>query len=65
MDKVAEVKVQFNKEKWFNLIRERQNSGLTIKEWCSQNNIQEAYLLLLAAARQSVCMYRIHGGCTK
>ena len=56
MDKVAEVKVQFNKEKWFNLIKERQNSGLTIKKWCNQNNIREhTYYYWLRRIRMSAC----------
>ena len=56
MDKVTEVKAQFNKEKWLNLIRERQSSGLTIKNWCSQNNLPEhTYYYWLRRIRESVC----------
>lgn len=56
MDKVMEVKTQFNKEQWLNIIKERQTSGLTIKAWCRQNNIRvNAYYYWLRRVRESAC----------
>lgn len=33
MDQVTTTKVNFRLEQWKNLIFERQNSGLTVREW--------------------------------
>ena len=56
MDKVTEVKTQYNKEQWLGIIKERQDSGLTVKAWCRQNNIrQSAYYYWLRRIRESAC----------
>ncbi len=56
MDGITKVKTRFRKEQWMHLIEERQNSGLTIKEWCSRNDISEhAYYYWLRRVRESAC----------
>ncbi|MGN0318306.1 MAG: IS66 family insertion sequence element accessory protein TnpA [Lachnospira sp.] len=52
MDQVTTTKVNFRLEQWKNLIFERQNSGLTVREWCEQNNInQHTYYYYLKRLR--------------
>lgn len=36
MDQVTETKIQFRLEQWKSLIVERQNSGMTVREWCEK-----------------------------
>ena len=43
MNQVTQVKSELRKEHWKQLIRECQTSGMTVRDWCSQNNILEAY----------------------
>lgn len=54
MDEITKVKTKFRKEQWARLIQECQNSGLTIKNWCSQNGVSEhAYYYWLRRIRES------------
>ncbi len=41
MDKVTTVKSQIKLNHWAQLIKECQNSSLTIKEWCDSNNVSK------------------------
>jgi len=57
MDPITNVKTQFRKEQWVHFIQECQKSGLTIKNWCSQNNMSEhAYYYWLRKIRESTCI---------
>jgi SPX domain protein involved in polyphosphate accumulation len=38
---VTEIKTQMHMQEWEKLIDARQDSGLTIKQWCHQNNVSE------------------------
>lgn len=38
---VTKVKIKLRKEQWMHLISERQDSGLSVREWCTQNNLSE------------------------
>lgn len=41
------------KERWATLIKEREESGLTIKEWCKERNVKESqYYYWLKALRR-------------
>lgn len=45
---------QANLSKWIDLFREQSSSGLTIKDWCFQNNIsQHAYYYWKRIAKES------------
>ena len=41
MDKVTFVKSQLKLEHWRKLIAECQSSGMTVKQWCAQNEISK------------------------
>ena len=41
MDKVTTVKSQVKLHHWAQLIEECQSSSLTVKEWCSSNNVSK------------------------
>lgn len=38
---VTEIKTQMHMQEWAKLIDARQDSGLTIKQCCHQNNVSE------------------------
>ena len=39
---VTDLKTQMHMQEWAKLIEARQDSGLSIKEWCRQNNLPES-----------------------
>ncbi len=39
---VTDLKTQMHMQEWAKLIEARQDSGLSIKEWCRQNNPRDA-----------------------
>ena len=56
MDKVTQVKTQFRLEQWKKLISECQASGLSVRNWCNQNDIREQtyYYYLKKIREQSI-----------
>ena len=47
---------QVKLEKWAEMIRARNESGLTISRWCKENSVNEAkYYYWLKRVRQSAC----------
>jgi putative transposase len=53
---VTEIKTQMHMEEWAKLIDARQASGLTIKQWCQQNNVSETqYYYYLKKLRLAAC----------
>lgn len=56
MDAITPIKIQFRMEQWATLIKECQNSGLTVKAWCQQHNIKESvYYYRLKQVRKQAC----------
>lgn len=56
MDEVTLIKNKIRQEQWEKLITERQNSGLTIIDWCKKNNIScHAYYYWLRKLRKKAC----------
>lgn len=56
MDEITQVKVQFRMAQWMKLIKEYQNSGLSVKAWCRQNGVKEsAYYYWLKKIRKEAC----------
>lgn len=56
MNQVTQVKSELRKEHWKQLIRECQTSGMTVRDWCVQNNIKEqTYYRNLQKLRQEIC----------
>ena len=53
MDKVTFVKSQLKLEHWRKLIAECQSSGMTVKQWCAQNEIsKDQYYYWLRKVRE-------------
>lgn len=53
---VTDLKTQMHMQEWAKLIEARQDSGLTIKEWCRQNNLPESrYYYYLKKLRLAAC----------
>ena len=42
MDKITVIKKQVQKTEWSERIRRCSESGLTVAEWCRQNNINDS-----------------------
>ena len=54
--KVTDLKTQMHMQEWTKLIEARQGSGLSIKEWCRQNNLPESqYYYYLKKLRLAAC----------
>ena len=53
---VTEIKTQMHMQEWAKLINARQDSGLTIKQWCHQNNVSKTqYYYYLNKLRLAAC----------
>ena len=53
---VTDLKTQMHMQEWAKLIEARQDSGLSIKQWCLQNNLSESqYYYYLKKLRLSAC----------
>jgi transposase-like protein len=53
---VTDLKTKMHMQEWAKLIETRQDSGLSIKEWCRQNNLHESqYYYYLKKLRLAAC----------
>lgn len=60
MDEITQTKIQFRKELWSKLIMECQDSGMTVRTWCKQKNLNEAsYYYWLKKIRKEACEQRL------
>ncbi|RNC27930.1 MAG: hypothetical protein AWM53_02096 [Candidatus Dichloromethanomonas elyunquensis] len=60
MDEITKVKIQFRMEQWMPLIKECQDSGMSVKSWCRQNNVTEsAYYYWLKQIRRKACALQL------
>ena len=56
MNKIAKVKKEIKLAQWAEMIRQRNESGLTVTDWCRQNSINiKTYYYRLKRVRQAVC----------
>ena len=56
MDKVTYVKNKYRQEKWEELIKDCQSSGLQVDEWCIKNQVsRHAYYYWLRKIRTKAC----------
>lgn len=54
--KISEVKREFQLQQWRGMVLERKESGLSVKEWCSERGITEhVYYYRLRQLRMSAC----------
>ena len=56
MNEIARVKKGMKLAQWAEMIRQRNESGLTVTDWCKQNGINlKTYFYRLKRMRQAVC----------
>lgn len=56
MDKISQVKTNMRISAWADMIRERNESGLTISEWCINNGInRKTYYYRQRKVREFIC----------
>lgn len=54
--KISEVKQEYQLQQWRGMLRERQESGLSVKAWCSEHEISEnVYYYRLRKLRRAAC----------
>ncbi len=54
--KISEVKQEYRLQQWSGMLRERQESGLSVKEWCLEQGISEhSYYYRLRRLCQMAC----------
>lgn len=56
MNEIASVKNEVKLAQWAEMVRQRNESGLTVTDWCKQNGINlKTYYYRLKRIRQVVC----------
>ena len=56
MNKIAKVKKEIKLAQWAEMVRQRNESGLTVTDWCKENGINlKTYYYRLKRVRQAVC----------
>ena len=61
MDEITTVKNQVNFAGWISMVEECQNSGLSIRTWCKENNV--CYKTYLLSAYEILHDYSANTGC--
>jgi len=56
MNEIARVKKEVKLAQWSEMVRQRNESGLTVTDWCKRNGIHlKTYYYRLKRVRQAVC----------
>ena len=56
MNEIARVKKEIRLAQWAEMVRQRNESGLTVTDWCKENGINlKTYYYRLKRIRQAVC----------
>ena len=56
MNEIARVKNEVKLAQWAEMVKNRNESGLTVTDWCKQNSINlKTYYYRLKRLRQAVC----------
>jgi len=54
--KISEVKQEYQLQEWSGMLRERKESGLSVKAWCQEQGLAEhIYYYRLRKLRQAAC----------
>ena len=54
--KISEVKQEYQLQEWSGMLRQRKESGLSVKDWCLEQGISEhSYYYRLRRLRQMAC----------
>lgn len=56
MNEIAKVKKEVKQAQWAEMVKSRNESGLTVTDWCRQNGINpKTYYYRLKWLRQAIC----------
>ena len=56
MDKISKIKTDLLMREWAEMVRECRSSGLTVKEWCIDNDVNiKTYYYRLKRIRDFIC----------
>lgn len=56
MNEITKIKNEVKLKQWAEMIQQRNESGLTVTDWCKQNGINlKTYYYRLKRVRQAVC----------
>ena len=56
MNKIAKIKNEVNLKHWSEMVRQRNESGLSVSQWCRQNGVkQKTYYYRLKRVRKALC----------
>lgn len=56
MDKISKIKTDLLMREWAEMVRECRSSGLTVKEWCINNDVNiKTYYYRLKRVRDFIC----------
>ena len=56
MNKIEKVKKEVQLKQWAEMVQRRSESGLTVTQWCSDNNINlKTYYYRLKKVREAMC----------
>lgn len=56
MDEIIHVKNEYRRQRWAELIRQRQESGMTVSGFCAANDVKpKTYYYWLRKLREEVC----------
>ena len=54
--KISEIKQEYQLQEWSGMLRQRKESGLSVKEWCREHGLAEhIYYYRLRKLRQAAC----------
>ena len=56
MNEIAKIKNEVKLKRWAEMVQSRNESGLTVSEWCRQNGVNlKTYYYRLKRVRQALC----------
>ena len=56
MDEIVRVKSEYRRQRWVELIRQRQESGMTVVKFCEANDLKvKTYYYWLRKMREEIC----------
>ena len=56
MNEIAKMKKEVKQAQWAEMVKSRNESGLTVTDWCRQNGINlKTYYYRLKRVRQAIC----------
>ena len=60
MDEIIQIKNEYRRQRWSELIRQRQESGMTVTGFCAANDVNpKTYYYWLRKLREEVCQQAV------